>query len=66
VLTTRERYNVGQATRAEVHLANVALQRTRLDLLRSENDYRQTFEVLTALVGVDLPWHRWPHRWKAT
>ena len=55
VLTQRERYNVGQATRAQVHLANVSLQRTRLDLLRSENDYRQSFEVLTALAGVDLP-----------
>jgi outer membrane protein TolC len=55
VLTTREQYNVGQATRAQVHLANVALQRARLDLLRNENDYRQSFEALTALVGVDLP-----------
>jgi outer membrane protein TolC len=55
VLTARERYNVGQATRAQVHLANVALQRARLDLLRSENDYREAFETLTALVGVELP-----------
>lgn len=55
VLTTREQYNVGQATLAQVHLANVALQRARLDLLRNENDYRQSFEALTALVGVDLP-----------
>lgn len=55
VLTAREQFNVGQATRAQVHLANVALQRARLDLLRTENDYRQSFEVLTALVGVDLP-----------
>jgi len=54
VLTQRERYNVGQATRAHVHLANVALQRTRLDLLRSENDYRQSFEALAAVTGVDL------------
>lgn len=54
VLTQRERFNVGQATRAQVHLANVALQRARLDLLRAENDYRQSFEALAALVGVDL------------
>lgn len=55
VLTARERYNVGQATRAQVHLANVALQRSRLNLLSIENDYRQSFEALTALVGVELP-----------
>ena len=55
LLTQRERYNVGQATRARVHLANVSLQRARLDLLRSANDYRQSFEMLTALAGVDLP-----------
>lgn len=55
VLTTRERFNVGQATRAGVHKANIALQRTRLDLMRVENDYHQSFELLTAIVGVDLP-----------
>lgn len=54
VLTTRERYNVGQATRAQVHLANVALQRARLDLLRAENEYQASFETLTAAAGVDL------------
>ncbi|QDU92862.1 TolC family protein [Lignipirellula cremea] len=55
VLTQRERYNVGQATQADVHLANVALQRSRLDLLKNENNYREAFEVLTALLGVELP-----------
>jgi outer membrane protein TolC len=55
VLTAREQYNVGQATRAQVHLANVVLQRARLDLLSLENDYRQSFESLTAIVGVELP-----------
>jgi len=54
LLTDRERYNVGQATRAQVHLANVALQRARLDLLRAENDFRAAFEALAAQVGVDL------------
>jgi outer membrane protein TolC len=54
VLTTRERYNVGQATRAQVHLANVALQRARLDLLRAENEYQASFEALAAAAGVDL------------
>jgi outer membrane protein TolC len=55
VLTVREQFNVGQATRAQVHMANVALQRARLDLLKSENDYRQAFETLASVVGVDLP-----------
>ncbi|MHB8900790.1 MAG: TolC family protein, partial [Thermoguttaceae bacterium] len=54
LLTARERYNVGQATQAGVYLANVALQRARLDLLRVENDYHGSFEALTALAGVDL------------
>ncbi len=35
-------------------MANVALQRARLDLLKSENNYRQAFESLTAIVGVDV------------
>jgi len=55
VLTARERFNVGQATRAEVHMANVALQRARLDLMKSENEHHQLFESLTAIIGVDLP-----------
>ena len=54
VLTQRERYNVGQATRADVHIANVALQRSRLELLRHENEYRESVEELSALVGVPL------------
>lgn len=55
VLTARERFNVGQATRADVHKANIMLQRARLDLLKVENEYHQSFEVLSSLVGVDLP-----------
>ena len=55
VLTTREQYNVGQASRVDVHMANVALQQTRLELLQRENDYHQSFETLAALVGTDLP-----------
>ncbi|WP_235935353.1 TolC family protein [Candidatus Laterigemmans baculatus] len=55
VVTFREMYNVGQATRAEVHQANVRLQNQRLNLLMAENDFRQAFEELTALSGVDLP-----------
>lgn len=55
LLTTRERFNVGQATRAEVHKANVVLQKARLDLMKMENEYHQSFELLSALVGVDMP-----------
>jgi len=55
VLTAREQFNVGQANRVGVHMANVALQRTRLELLRAENEFHQSLEVLSSLVGVDLP-----------
>ncbi|MBW3598022.1 MAG: TolC family protein [Planctomycetes bacterium] len=55
LLTAREMYNVGQATRAEVHQANVLLQQQRLELLMAENHYRTAWEELTALIGVELP-----------
>ena len=54
-LTARERYNLGQATRAELHMSNVALQRSRLALLNAENVYRREFGRLTSLAGVELP-----------
>jgi len=54
LVTVREKYNLGQATRAQVHQANVKLQEERLNFLLVENDYRQSFETLTALIGVDL------------
>ncbi|WP_291170370.1 TolC family protein [Gimesia sp.] len=53
-LTTRERFNQGQATQAELHLSNVSLQRTRLSLLNAENMYRSQFAMLSSLVGVEL------------
>ncbi len=55
LVTFREMYNVGQANRAEVHGANVALQQVRLDLLMMENDLQQAWEELVAIVGVELP-----------
>lgn len=55
LVTEREAYNVGQATRATVHQANITLQQQRLDLLMAQNDLVQAWEELTALVGVDLP-----------
>lgn len=54
LLTVREMYNVGQATAAQVHQANAALQRQRLNRLMAENDFRQTLEMLAALVGAEL------------
>lgn len=54
VLTQRERYNVGQANRAAVHVANVQLQQARLELLMAQNDYRQSWEQLVTLAGVEM------------
>jgi outer membrane protein TolC len=55
LLTAREVFNVGQATRAEVHVANVALQQQRLQLLEAENMLRESWQTLAAMVGADLP-----------
>lgn len=56
LVTTRELYNIGRATRADMHLANVALQQQRLTVLRAENALRRSWQDLTALAGVDLPY----------
>lgn len=55
LVTLREMYNLGQATRDELHLANADLQDTRLALLALQNAYLQAWENLTAVVGVDMP-----------
>ncbi|MGE0758403.1 MAG: TolC family protein [Pirellulaceae bacterium] len=55
LVTTRELYNLGRATLDDVHLANVALQQQRLAVLRAENTLRCTWQELTAVVGIDLP-----------
>lgn len=55
LVTIREKYNYGQVPRSEVHHANVILQEHRLKFLMAENDYREAFETLTTLVGVELP-----------
>lgn len=54
-VTARERYNLGQATRAELHMSNVLVQQARLDLLRAENMYRSQFGILTSIVGMEMP-----------
>lgn len=53
-LTVREMYNLGQATRPQVHRANVDLQQQRLAVMMAENEYRRHFLQLTSLVGIEL------------
>lgn len=53
-VTGRERWNLGQITRAELHMADVALQTARLELMRSDNRYRREFNELAAVVGTDM------------
>lgn len=55
LVTAREMHNVGQQTRAEVHQANVLLQRVRLDLLMAINNQRAAWWELTALAGIRMP-----------
>ena len=55
LVTRREEYNIGRATRADLHLANVALQQQRLTLLAAENTLRRSWQNLTALAGTDIP-----------
>ena len=54
VVTARERWNLGQATRSDLHLANVALQQARLDVLAAENAYIEAFQRLAAVIGLPL------------
>ncbi len=58
LLTRREQYNVGQANAAEVHRTNAALQQRRLSLLAAENMLRASWQSMTALAGVDMPFGR--------
>lgn len=53
-VTARERWNLGQITRANLHRADAQLQSARLNLLQAENRYRRDFHNLAALTGVDL------------
>ncbi len=54
LVTIRERYNVGQASRAEAHQANALLQQHRLSVMNAQNDYQQHLLELVSLVGVEL------------
>jgi outer membrane protein TolC len=55
VVTTRELYNLGQATRADLHNANILLQRARLDLMLIRNQHKSSWYELTAIAGTRLP-----------
>lgn len=54
VVTTREMYNLGQASVAEVHQINARFQQHRLALMRAQNNRRQHLLELVSLVGVRL------------
>ena len=54
-VTVRELYNLGQASRFQVQKANIALQRARLDLQRTEHEYRGHFRELSSLIGLEIP-----------
>ena len=54
-VTARELYNLGQATRAEVHQANVQLQKARLDLLMIRNQLKSNWYELSAIAGTRQP-----------
>lgn len=56
VVTARELYNEGQATRAALHDANVTLQRARLDLLMARNNLRQSWWELASVAGMRMQW----------
>ena len=54
LVTTQEMVNLGQASKADLHLSKAALQQARLDVQMAENDYRATLQELAAGVGADL------------
>ncbi|KAA1258239.1 Cobalt-zinc-cadmium resistance protein CzcC precursor [Rubripirellula obstinata] len=51
VVTSRELYNAGQATRADMHKANIMLQRARLDVLMIRNQLKSNWYELAAIAG---------------
>lgn len=53
-VSAQEAYNMGQARRPDVRRANVSLQRARLDVLRAENEQREAYRSLSAIVGVEI------------
>ncbi|WP_153556285.1 TolC family protein [Roseimaritima sediminicola] len=54
VITARELYNLGQATRADLHDANIVLQQARLDLLLVRNQFNAAWWELISLAGMRM------------
>lgn len=54
VITARELYNEGQATRAQLHQANITLQKARLDLLMIRNQLRAKWYEMASLAGMRM------------
>lgn len=54
VVTSRELYNAGQATRASLHDANILLQNARLDLMMAQNSLRQSWYEMTSIAGTRM------------
>lgn len=54
VVTARELYNEGQATRAQLHEANVMLQKARLDLLMIRNQLHAKWYEMASLAGLRM------------
>ncbi len=55
LVTTREKFNVGQANEADVHQAQVMLQQERLNVEAAENEQQMAWQGLTTAVGSNLP-----------
>ncbi len=55
LVTMQERFNVGQANKADIHRARVQVQRQQLTVMMAENDLQLERERLLALVGTSLP-----------
>lgn len=53
-VTTREQYNQGQANLTDVRRSNVELQKSRLERMAVENEYRDAVRHLSSLIGVPL------------
>ncbi len=58
VVTVRESYNLGIHNRRELHEVNAALQQERLTYLRVQNDLRESWQTLMAIVGTQMPFTR--------
>lgn len=53
-VTAREAFQMGQANAVGIRRVNVALQKSRLELLAQQNKLRQAVRQLSALVGTEL------------